>query len=74
MQKQLILCQLHADDFSSTIIDVAIPEEEVEYVVTEHAIRLFPEDEHVYYYCREGNFTVDIISNDVCLNRLVYCQ
>ena len=74
MQKYLFLCQLFQDDFSSTIIDVSIPPDEIEYVVTEHAIRLFPDDEHLYYYNTEGDFVVDIITNDVCLNRLVYSQ
>ena len=68
----MFLCQLHARDFSCSIVDAEIPEGEVEYVVTEHAIKLFPDSEHLYFYNSDGDFQVDIITNDICLNKLVY--
>lgn len=70
--KKLYLLSLFEHDFDATQVDVAIPDTELEYIVTEHATRLFPEAEHIYYYDEKGNFTADIMINDVCANRLVY--
>jgi len=71
--KKLYLLSALPDDFDHTIVDAAIPDDELEYSVTETAVRLFPQSEHVYYYDALGNFTADIITNGHCINRLVYC-
>lgn len=72
MKKYLILFQIYGD-FGHTVIDEDIPSDEVEYVVTRHAERLYPDAEHLYYLDEVGDFTVDIIINDVCRDRMVYC-
>lgn len=70
--KRLYLLSLSDNDFGATAVDVSIPDSELEYIVTEHAIRLFPDFEHLYYYDSKGNFTVDIMSPEGCTDRFVY--
>lgn len=71
MAGQLLLMQL-SDDFGYITIEENIPPEEVEYATTQHAERMFPDAEHLYYYDASGNFTVDIIRNNVFRDRMVY--
>jgi hypothetical protein len=71
MSGQLLLMQL-SNDFGYTTIEENIPPVEVEYAVTQHAVRMFPRAEHLYYYDASGNFTVDIIRNNALLDRMVY--
>jgi hypothetical protein len=71
MSGQLLLMQL-SNDFGYTTIEENIPPAEVEYAVTQHAERMFPRAEHLYYYDASGNFTVDIISNNAFRDRMVY--
>lgn len=70
--KKLYLLSLYHNDFDVTQVDGSIPDSELEYVVTEHAVRLFPDDEQIYYYDEKGNFTIDIMTSAGCLNRFVY--
>lgn len=72
MTGQLLLMQLSDDDFGYTTVEENIPPEELEYSVTQHAERMFPDADHLYYYDPAGNFTVDIISNNVFRDRMVY--
>ena len=71
MSGQLLLMQL-SNDFGYTTIEENIPPAEVEYAVTQHAERMFPRAEHLYYYDASGNFTVDIISNNAFRDRMIY--
>lgn len=72
MVKYLILFELLNDDFSHTVLDENIPPEEVERTVVQYAENMFPDAEHLYYYDDAGDYTVDIIVNDVCRTRLSY--
>ncbi|MDA7837497.1 hypothetical protein N9A42_00505 [bacterium] len=72
MVKYLILFELLNNDFSHTVLDENIPPEEVERTVVQYAENMFPDAEHLYYYDDAGDYTVDIIVNDVCRTRLSY--
>lgn len=72
MVKYLILFELLSNDFSHTVLDENIPPEEVERTVVQHAENMFPDAEHLYYYDDAGDYTVDIIINDVCRTRMSY--
>lgn len=72
MKKYLILFELYDNDFSHTVLDENIPSDEVERTVVQYAENTFPDAEHLYYYDDAGDYTVDIIVNDVCRTRLSY--
>lgn len=72
MVKYLILFELLNNDFSHTVLDENIPPEEVERTVVQYAENMFPDAEHLYYYDDAGDYTVDIIVNNVCRTRLSY--
>ena len=72
MVKYLILFELLNNDFSHTVLDENIPPEEVERTVVQYAENMFPDAEHLYYYDDAGDYTVDIIVNDVCRTRFSY--
>ena len=72
MKKYLILFELYDNDFSHTVLDENIPPDEVERTVVQYAENTCPDSEHLYYYDDAGDYTVDIIVNEVCRTRLSY--